>query len=278
MTTCRLRDITVGFDDTGDGEYGLLLVHGHPFNRSMWRPQLTRLSAPGWRVIAPDLRGYGESSVVPGVTPFDEFAADLAALIDHLGLASVVVGGLSMGGQIAMHFCLRYPERVRGLLLAATFPQAETEEGKRGRQAMAERLLREGMDSYSTEVLPRMLGPRSITALPAVAAHVLTMMRTTDPAGAAAALRGRAARPAYEATLAALEVPALVVVGSDDAFTTRDDAERMRTLLRHSELLWLDGVGHMPNLEAEAAFHRGLVRLLDRVEAASATAPAIGRT
>ncbi len=233
----------------------------------MWRPQLTHLHAPNWRVLAPDLRGYGESTVFPGTTTFDEFAADLVEFLDAVGVPDAVVGGLSMGGQIAMHFCLRYPERVRGLLLAATFPQPETPDGRQRRLAMADRLLREGMGPYATEVLPKMLGPRSIATLQAVVADVMTMMRTTHPEGAAAALRGRAERPAYEATLAALDVPALIVVGADDAFTSRDDAERMHTALKNSELLWLDGVGHMPNLEAETEFNTALRRLLERVEA-----------
>ncbi|HET9957250.1 MAG TPA: alpha/beta hydrolase, partial [Polyangiaceae bacterium] len=113
---------------------------------------------------------------------------------------------------------------------------------------------------------------RSIEVLPAVAGHVATMMRGTNPEGAAAALRGRADRPSYEDTLASLAMPALVVVGSEDAFTTRRDAERMRDLLTGSELVWLEGVGQMPNLESAAAFNAALTRFLERLEIAGATA------
>jgi pimeloyl-ACP methyl ester carboxylesterase len=132
---------------------------------------------------------------------------------------------------------------------------------------MADRLLREGMQAYADEVLPKMLAARSINALPAVADHVAAMMRATNPVGAAAALRGRAERPSYEATLASLVVPALIVVGSEDAFTTRDDAQRMRDLLTESELLWIEGVGHMPNLESSDAFNIALAAFLKRIEA-----------
>jgi pimeloyl-ACP methyl ester carboxylesterase len=267
MPHASVNGITIAFDDLGDGNNAVLLVHGHPFDRSMWRPQMTALRDAGWRVIAPDLRGYGETTVVPGKTPLDTFAADLAALLDHLGIAKVVIGGLSMGGQIVMAFAQHYPERVRGVVLAATFPQAESEDGKRNRNAMADRLLREGMQSYAEQTLPKMLAARSIEALPAVAEHVLTMMRTAHPEGAAAALRGRAERPSYEGTLAGLRAPALVVVGSEDAFTTRADADRMRALLKDAELVWLEGVGHMPNLEAADAFNAAFVRLLARATA-----------
>lgn len=267
MSVATVNGITVAFDDLGDSRNTVLLVHGHPFNRSMWRPQLTALQETGWRIVAPDLRGYGETSVVGGRTPLDTFAADLAALLDHLGIEDVVIGGLSMGGQIVMEFARQYPQRVRGLVLAATFPQPETEEGRRNRNAMADRLLREGMQAYADEVLPKMLAARSINALPAVADHVAAMMRATNPVGAAAALRGRAERPSYEATLASLVVPALIVVGSEDAFTTRDDAQRMRDLLTESELLWIEGVGHMPNLESSDRFNTALARFLKRMEA-----------
>jgi pimeloyl-ACP methyl ester carboxylesterase len=195
MATAFVNGITIGFDEVGEGRDTLLLVHGHPFNRTMWREQLDAVCEAGWRVIVPDLRGYGETTVVPGKTTLDVFANDLAALLDHLECASVVVGGLSMGGQIVMEFYRQYPERVRGMMLAATFPQHETDEGKQARTAMANRLLREGMHVYAREVLPKMLAPRSIESLPGVANRVTTMMCATNPAGAAAALRGRAERP-----------------------------------------------------------------------------------
>jgi pimeloyl-ACP methyl ester carboxylesterase len=268
-----VNGITIGFDEAGTGPDVLVLVHGTPFNRSMWHPQLTPIARAGWRAIVPDLRGYGESTVIPGKTTFDVFAADLAALLDHLGIDRVALGGLSMGGQIVMQFARQYPERIRGLLLAATFAQTDTDEGIRRRLAMADRLVAEGMLPYATEVLARMLAPRSIAALPAVAEHVMTMMRNTNPEGAAAALRGRSERPSYEDTLGKLAVPALVIVGSEDAYTTRQDAERMRDLASDSELVWLDGIGHMPNLESPDAFNEALIRFLQRIRTRRANHP-----
>ena len=133
---------------------------------------------------------------------------------------------------------------------------------------MADRLLREGMGPYAEEVLPKMLGAEPIATRPELAAKVLAMMRGARPEGAAAALRGRAERPAYEESLRRLSVPALVVVGDEDAFTTRADAEEMHRLLDGSELLWLERVGHMPNLERAGAFNAALERLFERVGAA----------
>jgi pimeloyl-ACP methyl ester carboxylesterase len=123
----------------------------------------------------------------------DVFARDLEALLDARGVTgSIVLCGLSMGGQIVMEFCRLFPDRVAAIALAATVPQNETVEGRLERHAMADRLLREGMAAYAEEILPKMLADRSIRQRPAVAEHVLGMMRRAHPPGAAAALRGRA--------------------------------------------------------------------------------------
>lgn len=271
MATANVNGIIVAYDDIGHGDRVVVFVHGHPFNRSMWRPQMTALADAGWRGVAPDLRGYGETTVMPGKTTLNVFARDLAVLLDQLGVGDVVVAGLSMGGQIAMEFARLYPSRLAGLVLAATFPRADTVEGAQQRRLMADRLVREGMHAYADEVLPKMIAPRSIASSPDVADHVLTMMRTTNPEGAAAALRGRAERPAYDAVLAGLDVPALIVVGDEDAFTSRADVDGMHRLLRRSTLVWMDGIGHMPNLERPGAFNRALLDFLQTVSPSVAT-------
>ncbi|GAB2605985.1 alpha/beta fold hydrolase [Streptomyces capparidis] len=255
--TAFVNGITLAYEDHGTGE-PVLLIHGHPFDRSMWAPQTAHLAATGWRAIVPDLRGYGGSQVVPGVAGLDVLAGDLAALLDHLGVERAVVAGLSMGGQIAMDFHRQFPERVRALVLADTFAQAETDEGRRTRNAMADRLLREGMGGYADEVLTRMLAPYNVEALPDVAGHVLRMMRGAPPEGAAAALRGRAERPDYTDMLPRVAVPALVVVGRDDAFTPVADAEYLRDRIPGASLTVVEGAGHMPNLERPEVFNRAL--------------------
>lgn len=254
----------VFYEDRGTGP-ALLLVHGHPFDHTMWQPQIDRFSRTH-RVIAPDLRGYGDTPLgaMTESTDLGEFAEDLVELLDELGVEQCVLAGLSMGGQIAMELYRRHPRRVRGLVLADTFPAAETEEGKRVRNAVADRLLRDGMRGYADEVIDRMVAPYNTHAAP----HVHRMMCATDPVAAAAALRGRAERPDYRETLAAATVPALVVVGRDDTYTPVTDAEDMHALLPDSTLVVVERAAHLPNLErpeefdaALDAFLRSLVRL-----------------
>lgn len=257
--------ITIGYDDEGTGDDVLVLVHGHPFDRTMWRPQVEHFSAAGWRVIAVDLRGYGESTVVPGITPLPTFAQDVVGLLDHLGVDRFVLGGLSMGGQIVMEGYRSFGERVRGLILADTFATADTPEQRAFRNGMAERLVREGMAGYADEVLAKMVAPHNVEALPDVAEHVSRMMRNAPVEGAAAALRGRSQRPDYTDLLGAITVPTLVVVGSEDEYTPVSDAEYMHERVPGSALVVVDGAAHMPNLERPEEFNKAVADLLGRI-------------
>jgi pimeloyl-ACP methyl ester carboxylesterase len=263
VSRLSVNGISLGFDDAGPaGGPPLVLVHGHPFDRSMWAPQRDHFASAGYRVVVPDLRGYGESTVVPGITPLEAFARDIAALLDRLGVGRFVVGGLSMGGQIVMEIHRLFPERVRGLLLADTTAEAETPEGKRFRNSMADRLLREGLAPYAHEVLPKMIAPATIARRPDVAEHVLGMMLGTSPEGAAAALRGRAERPDYRATLAGATVPTLVVVGDGDEYTPLADARLIHDTVPGSTLAVVPDAAHMPNLEWPTAFNETFAAFL----------------
>jgi 3-oxoadipate enol-lactonase len=240
----------------------LVLVHGHPFDRTMWDPQLTAFAADR-RVVAPDLRGYGASPVTPGTVPLSRHARDIEDLLDHLAVDTCVLAGLSMGGQIAMECYGRFGDRVRGLVLADTFPDPETPAGRLGRRAMADRLLAEGMRGYADEVLEKMVAP---SAAPEVKAHVHRMMTATSPEGAAAALRGRAERPDYRPLLPTVTAPALVLVGADDTYTPVRDAEAMHAALPDSALHVIEGAAHLPNLERPREFNRALGDFLARLD------------
>ncbi|GAB3498322.1 alpha/beta fold hydrolase [Amycolatopsis cihanbeyliensis] len=261
MSTLRHAGITIDYQDEGTGD-PLVLVHGHPFDRSMWHPQVSRFTAAGCRVIAADLRGYGRSTVVPGDTPLETFARDLVGLLDHLGIDRVVLGGLSMGGQIVLEFHRLFPERLRGLVLASTSARADTPEVRDRRRATADRLLREGLTPYAEEVIDKMVAPHNIRELPEVAEHVLAMMKAAPPEGAAAALRGRAERPDYLAMLAGVAVPTLVVVGTEDGFTPVAEARLMHERIPGSVLRVIEGAAHLPNLERRVEFDAALERFL----------------
>ncbi|MEB8339080.1 alpha/beta fold hydrolase [Streptomyces endophyticus] len=263
MPRFTLDGTVLRYDDLGPADgVAIVLIHGHPFNRTLWATQAEALAAAGYRVLTPDLRGYGESDVTPGQVLLSRFADDIAGLLDELGIDTAVVGGVSMGGQIAMEFHLRHPDRIHALVLSDTSAPAETPEGKLYRNRLALRLLAEGMGRYADEVIDKMLARYNVAALPEVAAHVLGMMQVTDPRGAAAALRGRAERPDYRDSLAAARVPALVVVGVDDVYTPVSDAEEIVKLMPDSVLRVIDGAGHLPSVEQPQAFNGVLLDFL----------------
>jgi 3-oxoadipate enol-lactonase len=256
--TLALPATTLAYDDLGPttDDPPLLLVHGHPFDRSMWRAQLARFADR--RAIVPDLRGYGAST--GAVAAWTDLADDLVRLLDAVRVPRAVVVGLSMGGQIALDLVARYPDRVAGLLLADTSATAEPDVP--GRLAGADRLRREGMDPYAVENLYRMVRPESPAE---VVEHVLAMMRGTDPGGAAAAQRARAHRPDQLPALGRIAVPTTVVVGADDLFTPVRDARAIADRVPGAELVVVEGAAHMPNLEQPAAFDAALTALLARV-------------
>lgn len=249
-----INGVSLAWREAGSG-LAVVFAHGHPFDHTMWEPQVGALSWK-YRVITPDLRGYGASEVPDADTiTLETIAADIRALLGHLHIDRAVVVGLSMGGQVAMAFADLFPERLAGLVLAATFAEGETREGVAARRAMAERFVNEGSVLPGSEMLPRLLAPASVKRDPELAVKVFTMIAKAPPAGAAAALRGRALRKDYVEALRKVEAPALIVVGTEDKYVTLERAERMHASISGSRLEIFDGIGHMPNIEAPERFN-----------------------
>ncbi|UGY94719.1 alpha/beta fold hydrolase [Streptomyces gobiensis] len=256
-SSASVNGIEIAYEDEGSGE-PLVLVHGHPFDRSLWAPQLEEFATAGYRVIVPDLRGYGHSGVLPGTMPWSLFAEDIAALLDHLGEPTATIGGVSMGGQITLEFYRLFPQRVRALILSDTSVYAESEAGKRWRHELADRLLREGLGGYTAEAIGKMVAPRHTEAT----ARVRAMMLAAPPEGAAAALRARAERPDYTGLLTSITVPTLVVVGREDTYTPVRDAEFIRDRVPGAVLEVIEDCAHLPGVERPEEFNRVLRRFL----------------
>jgi pimeloyl-ACP methyl ester carboxylesterase len=252
-------------DEAGDGP-PLILIHGHPFNRTMWRPQLQSLS-DDLRLIAPDLPGYGASPGRGAKVTMPEFAGAIVELADRLGLERFAVAGLSMGGLVTMELGLRHPDRVAGVALVATTAAPVTPDEADDRRALADRVERDGILDLALDMAGKLFGPAARRD-PAIVEPVVSMMLRTSPAGAAAALRGRAERPDYATLLQALAVPALVVAGDHDGYADEAVVAQLVDALPAPEVVRLPGTGHLPNLEAPAAFDAALRAFALRVLAA----------
>jgi pimeloyl-ACP methyl ester carboxylesterase len=248
----------LGFDEVGEGPV-LVLVHGHPFDRSLWSPQRAPLAEAGFRVIAPDLRGYGQSAATAGTVSMRTLAEDVVVLLDRLEVATAALVGLSMGGLVVMEFALAHPQRVWALGLIATTAEPVAAGERQQRLAMADTIEREGMEPLVRSMKQGLYGPG---CPPAIIARVDRMMRRNSPTGAAAALRGRAQRPDYRPGLATLTVPSLVCAGSADPWSNAQVTRELVSCLRSPQLLLLGDVGHLPNLEAPERFNSELVAFL----------------
>ena len=265
-----IHGVSISYCDRGSG-LAVVFVHGHPFDQSMWDAQVEALSWK-YRAITLDLRGYGASEV-PDVeattleaTTLETMARDVCGLLDHLRVERAVVVGLSMGGQVAMAFADLFPERLAGLVLAATFPEADTPEGAAARRAMAERFVQEGSVLPGGEMMPKLLAAASVKRDPQLAVKVFTMIANAPPAGAAAALRGRALRKDYLSTLRGVRVPALIVAGTEDQYSSVEKARQMQEAIPGARLEVFEGVGHLPNLEDADRFNAVLHEFLAGVE------------
>jgi 3-oxoadipate enol-lactonase len=260
MSFITVDGIQLAYTDTGLGA-PVVLLHGYPFNRSLWNEQVGALSN-SYRVITPDLRGHGESDAVQGAATMNRMAQDVAELLDHLQISRAVIGGLSMGGYVALAFYKQFPSRVRALVLADTRAQADTEEGKQTRSQQAEKALAEGMAGIADAMLPKLLTPDTVSKRPEVVKRVRDMMLKTKPEGAAGALLGMAEREDQTELLSRITCPALILVGQDDPITPVQDSEKMNRDIRGSRLVVIENAAHVSNLERTEQFNEELTKFL----------------
>jgi 3-oxoadipate enol-lactonase len=261
MSFIRVDDIQLAYTDTGIGQ-PVVLLHGYPFNRSLWTEQVSALSN-SYRVITPDLRGLGESDAKSGAATMNRMAQDVAELLDQLEISRAVVGGLSMGGYVALAFYKQFPSRVRALILADTRAQADTEEGKQTRFQQAEKALAEGMAGIADSMLPKLLTPETVSKRPEVVKRVRDMMLKTKPEGAAGALLGMAERDDQTPLLSQIACPALILVGREDPITPVQDSENMHREIAGSRLVVIDNAAHVSNLERTEQFNDEMVQFLN---------------
>lgn len=238
----------VALDDTARGR-PLVLLHGFPLDRSMWRP-ITPLIDRNWRVVAPDLPSLGESSARPqssiaGITDAVFATLDALAIREKVALA-----GLSMGGIVCFEAWRRYADRIAALLLIDTRPNAETPEGRAARHAIAENVERDGPQIVADSMRGRLFAPS--TPIP-LQEEWFTRIASQPRAGTAACARALGDRADSWPTLASITVPTLIIVGDQDAITPPDLAREMHAKVPGSRLVIIKDAGHMPPVEQPRA-------------------------
>ncbi len=242
--------VALHYEESGSGT-AVVLLHGYPFDHTLWRAQIAALSDT-YRVIAPDLRGHGASPAPAGDYSMDLLAADVAALLDRLGVERAVWAGHSMGGYVALAALRAMPERVAGLLLCASHPFADPPEKAASRRESAAQALREGTAPVVSGMLHLLFKPG--TNLETISAYLIrSAMLKTPPQGVAGVLGGMAVRPDAVDVLRPLDPPKAILAGREDQIVKLADLQALVADLPHVALRVIDGAGHLPMIEQPEA-------------------------
>lgn len=278
MQHVQLPDTRLAVHARGSG-MPLVLLHGFPFDHSMWRGQDPL--ADEVRLIVPDQRGFGASA---GTTPesIAQLADDVVALLDGLHVTEpAVVCGLSMGGYVAEHVAVRHPARVRALVLVDTKLEADTPEARAARAKLAATVARVGQEALAEAMIPNLLArsdaARANPARTTLEAELDRMIRSAPVATITAALAALAARPDMVEPMRAVAVPVLLVVGAEDSITPPDCMERAERVFQQPRLLVMPACGHMAPLEDPATFNAAVLAFLREVAAHAGDRTVVGR-
>jgi len=242
MNRVRSRDAEIVYEVLGEGP-PLILLHPFPAHHGFWLPAVQAL-LPRYRVILPDLRAHGDSEAGEGPATMEKHANDLARVCDDAGVGRAVFAGVSIGGYILFEFLRRYPERISGLILSCTRPQADTPEGRAGRLKSAEEVIERGTEWFVDLMIPKLLGQTVREARPDRVREIRDMIRKMSPQDIAQVQRGMAGRPDSMATLKTIQVPTLLLMGAEDSLIPLSDGELMRQHIRGSQLMVIPKAGH----------------------------------
>ena len=256
----------LNYTDDGPGPV-VTLLHGFPLDHSMWDTQRGSIGSV-YRLIAPDLRGFGKSAAPEGDYLMDTLADDVIETLDALGLREqIVLGGHSMGGYVALSIALRYPERLRGLILVHSRAIADSPTAALARQDQARGI--EESDSAAAiaeSMAPRLLATTTPANRPEVADKLRTILDRATPRAVAGALRGMANRPDRTDDLAKITIPTLVVAGEHDSIVPLDESKAMADAIPNAELVVIPDSGHLAPMENPIAFDAALIDFLGTIK------------
>ena len=256
-----INGINMAWDDSGSGP-AVCLIHGFPLNRCMWSSQAKALAIAGYRVITPDLRGFGESDAPDCAYSMDLFADDLVALLDHLDVETAVIGGMSMGGYVLLNLLERYPERVSAACFIVTRSGADDEAGKERRLNLAHDVMKSGPHPVAEIFGNVLFAERSELESPKIVEVVRGWMMSGNPRGLAGGLLAMAERKDYTPLLAGFRLPSLVIGAEKDKAITMAQIRILALGLPNHQLCIIPDAGHLANLEQPAAFNSCLLDFL----------------
>ncbi|MEI9995813.1 MAG: alpha/beta fold hydrolase [Rhizomicrobium sp.] len=250
MATLARDGVNLHYEVHGDAGPVILLTHGYSATAQMWRGQVAALSK-GHKLVVWDMRGHGQSDYPQDQDEYSEekTVADMAALLDAVGVKQAIVGGLSLGGYMSLAFAASHPERVSALLIIDTGPGFKKNEAREGWNQNARRTA----ERYDKDGL----GPLgSASAERRTAQH-------RDATGLARAGRGMLTQKNARVieSLPAIKVPSLVVVGEKDTpFLAASDY--MAAKIPGAQKAVIPDAGHAANIDNPEAFNAAIETFL----------------
>ncbi|MCL2761112.1 MAG: alpha/beta hydrolase [Desulfuromonadales bacterium] len=242
-----INGTTIEYEIRGNGD-PLLLIHGFPLSRKIWEPQLSGLSDQ-YMVIAPNLRGYGESPLPFSDYKMDTYSDDLVALLDSLKIEKAIVGGMSMGGYILFNMIDRYPKRVKAAIFMVTTSDADSEEGKKRRQMLADLVLTKGTKPVADAFKEILFAPDTKTEHPELVESIYEQMLTTSPEGIINGLFAMRDRKEYTSRLFQFKLPSLIICARLDQTIPREKSLDMLSKMPNATLYSIPDAGHMVGME-----------------------------
>jgi len=266
---CRIGSRTIAYLDSAPGASGLrtyVLLHAFPLGANQWEPQMRSIPT-GWRLITPDLRGFGGSTELesPGPPAIADYAEDVAGLLAELSVSRAAIDGMSMGGYAALSLLQSAPQLIDGLILADTRAIADSSEGRANRRNMLALVDREGPSGVAREMMPRLLGKTTREQRTNVEPQVRRLIKQQSPAAIRGAIYRMMERPDSTTILSQVTVPTLVMVGSEDELTPPDDSRRMAEAITGATLVIIPEAGHLSNLEQPDVFNEALSGFLAKL-------------
>jgi pimeloyl-ACP methyl ester carboxylesterase len=263
---CHIGTRTIAYLDSAPKHNelkALVLLHAFPIGANLWEPQM-RAIPKGWRLITPDLRGFGGSTELDSVAALSisDYADDVSDLLEELGVTRAVIGGCSMGGYAALALYQSKPEIFEALILANTRAGADSPESRANRRSMLALVDREGPSGVAREMMPKMLGKTTMDTNAAAEATVRRLIKQQSPAGIRGAIHRMMHRADSTPLLAQIAVPTLVITGAEDEMIPVEESRKMAAAVPGAQLVIVPGAGHLANLEQPEAFNAALTTFL----------------
>ena len=253
MEKININGIELAYERPGKGT-PLILLHGYPLDHHLW-DEVAPLLKDTFDLIIPDLRGFGESTTVETPYTMDDYASDIAGLLNQLGIQKTAIVGHSMGGYAALAFVRLYPERVSGLGLVSTQVLADPPDRKDGRYKTAKEVAEKGISGVVETMTPK------FTSDPKWQAFARKSMEAQQPAAYIGALKAMAERVDSTPLLSTIKYPVVIVHGDADALIPIERAREVKAVKPESTLVEIKGAGHMPMCEAPDETAQALIRL-----------------